>query len=172
MNGNANDGSNPEHPLRARVRSASEEKHGSRAAVDSTYEVPSAVAIGWSTVRPYRRLESECTSGSIASVQSFGATGAAAPVPNRRADYSRFDVPEEQANADVRTLIHELEAAGLLRRPRNECPSGDREQFSAIGVPSEVLPLGVPGPAPRRCRRLRAAVPCRSRFGSLARFRW
>jgi hypothetical protein len=92
----------------------------SERAVDSTYDVPIAVAsrmVDGETV--IVDLESEMYFGlnRVGSVV-WGELQQRAPVSQIVATViSRFDVPEEQANADVRTLIHDLEAAGLLRRP-------------------------------------------------------
>ncbi|HUP76879.1 MAG TPA: PqqD family protein [Acidimicrobiales bacterium] len=87
--------------------------------VVSTYEVASAVAsrlVDGETV--IVDLESEMYFGlnRVGSVV-WGELQRRAPVPQIVAAVtSRFDVSQEQADADVRTLIHDLEAAGLLRR--------------------------------------------------------
>ena len=88
--------------------------------IDSTYEVDSAVAS--------RVVDGETVIVDLGSETYFGLNRVGsviweelqrgAPVSEIvTAVTSRFDVSTEQAQTDVRALIRDLEAAGLLRRP-------------------------------------------------------
>jgi hypothetical protein len=93
---------------------------GAERTADSTYEVDSAVAS--------RVVDGETVIVDLESETYFGLNRVGSVIWDelqRRASVAeivaavtaRFDVSTELAEADVRTLISDLEAAGLLRRP-------------------------------------------------------
>jgi hypothetical protein len=88
--------------------------------IDSSYEIDSAVAS--------RVVDGETVIVNLESETYFGLNRVGSVIWDelqRRAPVSQivaavtshFDVSTELAEADVRTLIRDLEAAGLLRRP-------------------------------------------------------